>query len=152
MLVSVLCCTDQQCIFIEINTFELSWVELSWVELSKPRLIQVMPCVIPKQRRHMASLGRLRQISVCEVCMQKLWDGIHKVPYETKYYIWRQLNDKCILYGVNSSDQVPHICVANVGNQWFSQCLVTCSGPRPYLSQRWLFFNHTPRNELQCKK
>ena len=29
VLVSVLCCTDQQCIFIEINTFELSWVELN---------------------------------------------------------------------------------------------------------------------------
>ena len=28
VLVSVLCCTDKQCIFIEINTFESSWVEL----------------------------------------------------------------------------------------------------------------------------
>ena len=26
VLVSFLCCTDQQCIFMEINTFELSWV------------------------------------------------------------------------------------------------------------------------------
>ena len=31
VLVSVLCCTDQQCIFIQINIFELSWVEL-WDE------------------------------------------------------------------------------------------------------------------------
>ena len=38
VLVSVLYCTDQQCIFMEINTFELSWVECGCSSLRNPKL------------------------------------------------------------------------------------------------------------------
>ena len=43
----------------------------------------------------------------------------------------------------------PHICVSELGQHWFRQCLVACSVPSHYPNQCWLIVNWTFRNKLQ---
>ena len=44
---------------------------------------------------------------------------------------------------------MPHICVSESGQQWFTQWLVAYSAPSHYLNQCWVIVNWTLRNKLQ---
>ena len=46
---------------------------------------------------------------------------------------------------------VPHICVSELGQDWFRQWLVACSAPSHYPNQCSLIVNWTLRNKLQWK-
>ena len=43
---------------------------------------------------------------------------------------------------------MPHICVSELGENWFWEWLVALSAPSHYLNQCWLIINCTLRNKL----
>ena len=65
-------------------------------------------------------------------------------------YILNYINLKYICISLTHLPLVPHICVSESGQHWFSQWLVAYSAPNHDLNQCLVISNWTLRNKFQC--
>ena len=87
---------------------------------------------------------------------QALWVA-HNVSVDTQHYNLTKL--RCqhfrIFWDKNNTDisthwgQVTHICVSQLGHQWFIWCLIASPAPCHYMNQCWFNVSWTTGNNFQ---